>query len=514
MPRKIRIVSAMILISIISVMLSACGGNQTDNNGGEAQKNNKDGQKQAAEEPYELTYLTTGDQAAKPLQPNDRIIAEINKRLGIKLTVKIVPEGSIDKINAAFASGDLPDVVSTYYPTNAVTQWIKEGLIVPLNDYLSDMPTFEKNIEEFNLQWTAVDGKYYGYPFIGGTRSNYTVQFRGDWLEKLGIKPPDTLDEFYSALKAVSNKDTYGLTTNKPDAGNPFTAFNFVFFAYGLPYGDWALDSSDNAVPIFEHPAYKEGMVYLKKLWDEKLIDPEFMAIDRPTKEQKFYQGKAVFMDGPLFRHVNRIESSLQKVNPDGKLEWAAPPAGPDGKRGMAQKSKGGIFTAVTKEAKNPQKAAQFIEFLLSREGKDLLELGIEGIHYTKDGDKINYNEEERKKDGFADNGWAHPLAWGNVTWPIDDDYLPQTEPQRDRAQQSVELATQYFVPNLVPRKTDAEIELGSTVNDIYNQYFLDILSGKVEIDKGLAELSKKWRQQGGDEILKDVNEAYHSSKK
>ncbi|UVI32845.1 extracellular solute-binding protein [Paenibacillus spongiae] len=512
MRKRKQIISTVVFISILTLLLAACGSDKDKEN--QAAQN---GEKQAAnkEEPYELTYLTTGDQAAKPLQPNDRIIAEINKRLNIKLTVKIVPEGSIDKINAAFASGDLPDVVSTYFPKNAVSQWIDEGIIIPLNDYLDDMPTFKKDIEELGLQWTAVDGKYNGYPFVSGiNKSNYAVQYRGDWLEKLGISPPETLDDFYHALKAVANKDTYGFTTNKPNAGDQFGAFNFVFFAYGLPYGDYALDGNDNVIPIFEHPAFKQGIEYLRKLWDEKLIDPEFMAIDRPTKEQKFFQGKAAFMDGPLFRHLNRIETGVQKVDPAAKLAWIAPPAGPDGKRGMPQKPKGGILTSVTTAAKNPQKAAEFIEFLLSREGKDLLELGIEGLHYTKDGDTIHYKEDERAKDGFAENGWAHPLAWGNVTWPIDDDYLPQTEPQRERAVQSVEEASQYFVPNLVERRTAEEIELGSTVNDIYNQYFLNLVNGKLDIDKGIAELSGKWRQQGGDKILKAVNEAYKNSKK
>ncbi len=510
MKRMLRMVSLLTIISMLAAIAAACTKDASS-------------QSEGGDSAYELTYLTTGDQAAKPLQPNDRIIAEINKRLGIKLNVQIVPEGAVDKINAAFASGDLPDVVTTKFPSEAVSQWINEGIIIPIDDYLDVMPTVKQKIENNGLQWTSVNGKYYGYPFISQmTRSNYTVQFRADWLEKLGIQPPQTLDEFYEALKAVTTRDpdgngkndTYGFSTNKPNAGEAISAFNFVFFAYGLPYGDWALDDKGNVIPTFEHPAFKQGMAYLRKLMDEKLIEPEFMVNDRPMKEQKFFQGKVGFMEGPLFRHVNRIESGLQKVNPEGKLGWAAPPAGPDGKRGMPRKPKGGFLTAITKEAKNPKKAAEFIEFLLSKEGRDLLQLGIEGIHYTREGDKIIYNEAEREKDGFAANGWAHPLAWGNVTWPIDENYLPQTEPQLERAKQSVELASKYIMPNLVATMTPAEIKYGSALNDLYNQYFLNMLNGKIDIDKGVEELGQKWRQQGGDEVLKQVTEAYKKQKK
>jgi len=468
-------------------------------------------------EPYELVYLTTGDQGAKPLVPNDRIIAEINKRLNIKLTVKIVPEFSYDKINVAIASGDLPDVVTTRYPSNSVSQWIKEGIIVPLNDYLNDTPTLKAKLED-GLQWTAVDGQYYGYPFVSGRdKSNYTVQFRQDWLDRLGIPHPKTLEEFHDALKAVVEKDpdgngkadTFGYVTNKPAEGDPLTAFDFVLYAHGLPYADYALNDQGEVIPRFEHPSFKAGMLELRKWYAEKLIDPEFIVYDRPTKEQKFFQGKAGFMDGPLFRHVSRIEGSLQQVNPQGKLGYAPPPAGPEGKQGMAARSKNALFTSITRKAENPQKAAQFIDFLLSKEGRDLLQLGIEGVHYTKEGDKIIYNEAEREKDGFAANGWSHPLAWGNVTWPIDENYLPQTEPRIERALDSVKVASQYFVPNLVNRKTDAEIEYGKAANEVYNQYFVNLLNGKLDVDKGIAELGQKWRQAGGDKILKEVGEEY-----
>ncbi|MFD0676606.1 MULTISPECIES: extracellular solute-binding protein [unclassified Paenibacillus] len=469
----------------------------------------------SSNEPYELTYLTTGDQGAKPLQPNDRIIAEINKRLNIKLNVKIVPENAFDKINVAFASGDLPDVVTTQYPSETVSQWVKEGIIIPLNDYLKDTPSLKAKLEN-GLKWTAVDGKYYGYPFISQQeKSNYTIQFRQDWLEKLGLQPPKTIEEFYSTLKAVVEKDpdgngkadTYGFITNKPIAGDALTAFDFVFYAYGLPYGDWAQDEKGNVIPKFEHPAFKKGLTELRKWYSEKLIDPEFIVYDRPLKEQKFFQSKAGFMDGPLFRHVSRIEGSLQQVNPAGKLGYAPPPAGPEGKQGMAFKGKNAFYTSVTKQAKNPQKAAQFIDFLLSKEGRDLLQLGIEGVHYTKQGDKINYNEEERAKDGFSPNGWSHPLAWGNVTWPIDENYLPQTEPRIERALDSVNVASKYIVPNLVNKKTGSEIEFGKAVNEVYNQYFVSLLNGKLDVDKGIAELGQKWRQAGGDKILKDAND-------
>lgn len=490
---------------MIVPVLSACGGDSPSKEGAAADTG----------APAKIVFMTTGDVASGSIKPDDRIVAEINKRLNIDLTLKIVPEGSYDKINVAMATGDLPDVVTINYPSNSLTQWINDGMIVPINDYLSSMPTVKQKLD--SLSWTAVNGKYYGYPFIERERSNVLIPYRADWLDTLGLKPPKTLDEFYAALKAIATQDpdkngkndTYGFTSVKPGPN----AFEFVFYAYGMPYGDWALDDKNNVIPKFEHPSFKQGMAYIKKLWDEKLIEPEYMLNDTQMKEQKLYQGKVGTMDASMYRHVNRIETSLQKVNPQGKLGYMAPPAGPDGKAGMVAIPKNGLFTAVTKGAKNPQKAGQFIEFMLSKEGRDLLELGIEGVHYTKQGDKITYNEAERAKDSFASGGWAHALAWGSVAWPLTNNYLPQTEPQADRAKESVEIASKYMVPNLVNVTTNAETEFGGVVKELYNQIFMNILTGKTDIDAGIAELSKKWRDQGGNKILEEVNKAYKEKK-
>jgi hypothetical protein len=40
------------------------------------------------------------------------------------------------------------------------------------------------------------------------------------------------------------------------------------------------------------------------------------------------------------------------------------------------------------------------------------------------------------------------------------------------------------------------------------------MLTGKIGIEQGIAELGQKWRQQGGAEILKEVTEVYERQKK
>lgn len=500
--------SAIALAMFLSVFTAACGGSE------EAAPNGAEDSPGKSEEPYELTFLGNADAGAKTLKENDRIVQEINKRLNIKLKVKLVPQYEWDKVNVAIASGDLPDVVTINYPSDSVLQWIKEGIVIPLTPYLKQMPTVQHKIEN-GLKWSSVDGNYYGYPFVTLDIDNYNLAYRQDWMDKLGIAPPRTLDDFYNVLKAFTTKDpdgngkddTYGMSPS-----NTARQFNFVFFGFGMPYSDWALDAQGNVIPKHEHPSFKQGIEYLRKLYGEKLIDPEFVLNDANIMKQKFYQSKAGVIDTPLFRNLDIIESSLKKVVPSGKVGFYEAPSGPGG-RGLGSVPKGGIFTAITKGSKNPAKAAQFIEFMVSPEGRDLLQLGIEGVHYTKENGKLVYNLEERAKDNFSDNGWSHPLAWGSFAWPLSENYLPETEPQRDRAIETVVVSSKHKRPNLIYSTTKEELEHGSVVTEIYNQYFMEMMVGKIDIDTGIAEMSKKWRQQGGEQILKSVNEAYKTQK-
>src|SRR5690625_2376200 len=155
------------MLALLSIFLVACQDKSTDSNDENSEE--------------KLVFLTPGDNAANAINPDDRIIEEINNLLEIDLEVEFVPEGGYEKINVAIASGDLPDVLTINYPSPTLQQWINEGILIPLNEYLPMMPTVKSKIEE-NLEWTAIDGEYYGYPFIED-RANSLITYRADWLE-------------------------------------------------------------------------------------------------------------------------------------------------------------------------------------------------------------------------------------------------------------------------------------------------------------------------------------------
>jgi len=463
-----------------------------------------------------IRWLTTGDTAAEVIEDDDRIVAAINEKFDIELNVEYVPEGSTEKVNVAMASGDFPDIVTGAYGTTATQSWIENGMVISLNPYMDKYPHLKAWLEEYS--WSAIDGQYYGMPFITQySVANALIGMRGDWLEKLGLTYPTNLDEMKTVLSAFTFNDpdgdglqnTYGISGVKPIAN-----FDWVMYAYGRQYGDYELNANGEVIPFFEHESFVPAMTYIKELWDAGVIDPEFVLNDNSKLEEKFFQGKIGAMPHAMYRHVARLENSTKALYPDATMVYGLPPVGPDGVSfGLNPAGRSGFMTCITAACKDPEKAVAFLDFMVSPEGNDLVRLGIEGIHYSKNGEEITMNEEERAKDAFSPSGWAHALAWGSLYWPLESGYMPATDPSRDRALESIELATAAQKPSLIKQKTPAEVEYASALNDIYNQYFIDMLYGNISIEDGVKQLSDEWRSQGGDDMLAELNAVYAASK-
>ncbi len=506
------LISIAMLASLVAC--TSAPSESTQENTGDTNESTAENTEQS-DEVAPIEWLTTGDAGAAPMVENDRIVAEINEKFGIDLSVTIVPEGSVEKVNVAMATGDFPDIVTGSYGTAATQQWIDDGVLLDIGTYRETMPNIDAWLS--NYEWTAVDGKYYGIPFITQfTTANALVMMRQDWLDAVGMEYPTTIDEFTAVITAFTNgdpdgngeNDTFGLSDVKPSAGS----FNYIFAAFGKEYGDFALDG-ETLIPSFEDQSFKDGILYLQQLWNDKILDPEFLLNDQAKLEEKFYQGQIGAASVPLFRHVSRHETNLQSISPEAGIAYGLPPASADGNFGNAVQGKTGMYTGIVSTSEAPDKAAAFIDFMISEEGTELVRLGIEGLHYTMDGDTIVYNEEERAADAFSANGWAHPLAWGSFYWPLESNFLPVTEPSYDRALESVELASEAQLENLVKFKTEADIQYGTACDDIYVQYLVDLIQGKMDVDQGIADLGAEWRAAGGDAILTAAQEAYDATK-
>jgi putative aldouronate transport system substrate-binding protein len=156
-------------------------------------------------------------------------------------------------------------------------------------------------------------------------------------------------------------------------------------------------------------PKFKEILDYVKKLYDEKLLDQEFLTITEAAWTAKMTQPDKAFVTNDWIGRMSQMKEATKSTYPEFDLRYA-PPIGPTQKvisLPLVDHGPG------IKKGKNSVLAMKLCDYLISPSGAQLLTLGIEGVTYTigedgfadyigfDDGQTITINELENKYGMF-----------------------------------------------------------------------------------------------------------------
>ncbi|NHN32142.1 extracellular solute-binding protein [Paenibacillus sp. S3N08] len=320
------------------------------------------------------------------------VIAEAEKLANVKLEVEAPPINNyVDKLQVLMASGDLPDLIYNWGGADAnMEKWAQNGLLVSLDDKIKNYPNLTKNITK--EMWDAVksvnDGKTYIIPRTNIV-NHWGYKVNQQWLDKLKLKAPTTLDEFTNVCKAFTNNDPDG--NGKPDTycvsfSNPtlgantiWNASNFLTSAFSLPVVNGAKDT-DGAYKIREKMSgYIPYLTYLKQLNDEKLIDPEFLINKIYVDQEKQNQNRI----GIIYAHQYSVMANLSN-DKDSDKKYTYQPVLKDSK-GVASDwvtpaMWGGWM--IAKNSKNIDAVLKFLDWGNTTEANTLFQVGLKGLTY------------------------------------------------------------------------------------------------------------------------------------
>ncbi len=329
------------------------------------------------------------------------------------------------------AAGTLPDII-----TNALTsdqpatynEWVNQDLIHALPDDLSAYPNLKTVMEVKGVEGINRDGKYYAIPRMTFPLSEIEAVWavdraffvRKDWMEKLGIEDPKNFDEFNAMLKAFvekdpdgnGKKDTYGMVMNT--LGYFKSAFVPTFPEFGN--NGW-LKEDGKWIPFYASKKMDEVVVQARKLYQEGGLDPDFAVAKAGEGNQKFYQSKAgafAFKSGSVLQS-NGVRTEWEKNNPglDFFDHVKIVHLWPD--------SEGNIYRQVNRpwwsetminadvDDKKLDRILRIYDWLLSPEGKEVFDYGIEGKDFTKEGDKYTIIREKDENGQFIDLKKKYP---------------------------------------------------------------------------------------------------------
>src|SRR5260221_13928872 len=353
-----------------------------------------------------FSYWTVlnGNVAATLKSYNDMLCyQEIEKRTGVHIDFQHISDAgaqNTEQFNLLIASGQYPDMIEWDWLNAAggPNKYIKDGVIIKLNDLVDKNAPNLKKILDANPAWrkevVTDDGSLYCFPFLRGDIALKVFQgpiIRKDWLDKVGMPVPTTIDEWHAMLLAFKTKDPNGKGDEVP----------FTSSLYGIPLegfrlahafiGAWGIAMEwyqENGVVKFGmmQPEFKEFLTVMAQWYKEGLYDVDF-----PTMNQKLEDAKATGNQlGSFIQNtgggIGKYMGLMKSKDPNFKLVAQPYPVLKSGDKrilGRRDTTYPGPGLAISSACKNPDDAVKWADFAYSDEGHMLFNFGVEGDTYT-----------------------------------------------------------------------------------------------------------------------------------
>ena len=316
-----------------------------------------------------------------------------------------------EKLSSVLASKDLPDIVSfSTLDASVAETWVKQGALLPLDELIDAYgQDYASWIHDDNkLFISKYDGQsYFLYQFNSFPYMN-TVCVRQDWMDKLNLETPTTLEGWIEVWRAFRDQDPNG-NGLKDEYPLSMTFKSILFSAFdiqGYNSGTFAIDTDGALKPIYEHQNYLAWLETCQELYAEGLIDPEYMVRDDTTYKQLMITGITGMNSNPG-NECSSFTQSMRETCADAVLAPVPPIAANNGSKGSIMgRSPLAQCTGITSTAKDPEGCMQLLNYLFTDEGYTLTNFGVEGVTFDYDANNMPKLRPEYST-------WADLRAWG-----------------------------------------------------------------------------------------------------
>ena len=495
-------------------------------------------------EPFTIDYWRANDAKLTASLNNFGDMAaykEKEKLTGIKVKFTHPPLGQQrDQFNLLISTKELPDVI--YYnwadAVGGPEKMIKDGRIIRLNELIdSYAPNLKRIIEsdpDVKKQIALDDGTIYMFPLLklDALKLNATsgLIMRQDWLDKLNLKVPTNIDEWYTVLKAFKEQDPNG--NGKPDelpfTGNwgpgNLTKLHDFAAAFGVIGGFQMNGDKVEFGPI--QPGYRDFLETMAKWYKEGLIDPEIMTNDGKAFDYKVTSNLAGAYQGGVFSGMGKYFNLMRDTDPNFNVTGVPWPVSPDGTSyatfNLDAKvlSYGEAITASADEEKLKY-IVQWMDYNYSEEGSDLFNFGIENDSYVRDGEGVKFTETIiDNPNGLTYDQALASYALSIMDGPINQDsrYLDALlfdDGQRAANAEWMKASSALTLPpiRLSTDEVTTSTSIMSQVNTYLNETMTAIISGQkpiTEFDK-MAETIKSMDIDRAIEVHQAAYDRYQS---
>lgn len=415
-----RLFSILLICTLLASGLIACGKKITDNTGGKDQNNNATvtpgggaGNEEIVDRKFTKTRKITvevfdrGNEGGTPPENNfyTNFIKEgVLRDHNIEVTFVPVPRWTeVEQINNRLAAGDAPDICVTYdYPT--IQTYANMGGVLDLNPYLEQykdmLPNLYGLLTETNINWNKnpETGAIWAIEARLANPQRINTFVREDWLKKLNIPEPTTLEEFEDMLQTFKD-NAKTLLGKDADKMVPFSiSYDVGWRADHLlaSYVPDNLSEKDAYIYGFDdrkflYPGIKEGVRKLNEWYNKGLIWKDFALYGSgDTTEDNMmkagYVGAFIHnWDYPYRNGEDSINNNLKRLVGEDANYVAVMPFKNDA--GFYRKFLPGpvdrkVFFPSTND--EPLASLLYLDWISKLENRMFLQIGEEGVTHEK----------------------------------------------------------------------------------------------------------------------------------
>ncbi len=439
-----------------------------------------------------------------------------------------------EQFNVMIASGDYPDVVEFNWGAyqGGMIKAISDNVIITVDQYINDktMPNFNALLNERDDYRKALknsDGTISVFPhFSESIEINPYIgpTIRKDWLDKLGLSMPETIDDWYNVLKAFKERDPNG---NGQQDEVPLTddtnwAFKFLAAGFGVNFG-LQLDNNGKVEFSGISDNYREYLQTMNKWYSEGLIDREYSAQTRKNVDYKMtsdisgaYVGFTGSQMGKYIAARAGDENYKLVAAPWPKRDKNSPRY--CGYDNMIRLMTSGSGAAITSKNKYVEQTLKMFDYLYSKEGQALINYGIEGESYTVENGEYKYTDkimhDPSGKDPVAAMApYAIPI-WGVLPSVMLNDAYDKIsrsyEEQSDAAKTWIDADMSHLLPTLSFTAEESEI-ISTCLADVTtccNEYSAKYIMGLESFDSWNTYVDKV-KSMGVDKVVAAYQAAY-----
>lgn len=315
-------------------------------------------------------------------------------------------DGFSERVNLVMASNNMPDAIIKGVPD--ISKSAADGSIIDISGLIDEYSVGIKGLYE---KYPAVkaasmspDGKIYSIPGINTLIPNLTLHrnlwINKKWLDKLGLKPPETTEEFLDVLRAFRDRDPNGNGKNDElpyvieySGGNRNARVDIMSGSFGLypNMGYNYLQVKDGKAHIYcMDDKFREVLEFMNIMWKEKLLDNSVFTQTSDISLSKF--------NSDVSGVFGLSSDDLWSKYADDYIPLPPPrsPAGDPQVIGLTS-SYSGACMVITKADKNPEITLRWIDYFFTEEGSMFIGCfspDLEGITCRKlDDGSYDYTE-------------------------------------------------------------------------------------------------------------------------